>query len=66
MRGHHVFKSIWTPVVGQLLQVQAETGNSHDAYAIAVILDDYVVGHLPRRKRVFPRSLLLSPTWWAY
>lgn len=48
VRGHHVFKSVWTPVVGQLLQVQAETGNSHDAYAIAVILDDNLVGHLPR------------------
>ena len=29
VRGHHVFKSVWTPVVGELLQVQAEAGNSH-------------------------------------
>ena len=48
VRGHHVFKSIWTPVVGQSLQVQAETENSHDAYAMAVILNDTVVGHLPK------------------
>ena len=27
VRGHHVFKRIWTPVNGQLLQVRAEIGN---------------------------------------
>ena len=49
VRGHHVFKSVWTPVVGQLLlQVHAEPRNSHDVYSIAVTLDDAVVGHLPR------------------
>ena len=48
VRGHHVYKFVWTLVVGQFLQVQPEAENSHDAYAIAVILDDVVVGHLPR------------------
>ena len=28
--------------------IHAEPRNSHDAYAIAVTLDDAVVGHLPR------------------
>ena len=31
VRGHHVFKRIWTTVNGQLLQVRAETGNEQDA-----------------------------------
>ena len=48
VRGHHVYKFVWTLVVGQFLQVQPEAENSHDAYAIAVILDDVDVGHLPR------------------
>ena len=48
VRGHHVYESVWTPFVGQLLQVQSESENSHDVYAVAVIFDDAVVGHLPR------------------
>ena len=31
VRGYHVFKRIWTPVNGQLLQVGAEIGNERDA-----------------------------------
>ena len=37
VRGHHVFKRIWTPVNGQLLQVRAETGNERDPYAVATV-----------------------------
>ena len=48
VRGHHVFKATWTPLLGQFLEVQPESGNSHDAYAIATLLDDTIVGHLPR------------------
>ena len=45
VRGHHVFKRIWTPVNGQLLQVRAETGNERDPYAVATVHDDTIVGH---------------------
>ena len=38
----------WTPLLGQFLEIQPESGNSHDAYAIATLLEDTVVGHLPR------------------
>ena len=48
VRGHHVFKRIWTPVNGQLLQVRAETGNERDPYAVATVHDDTIVGHVPR------------------
>ena len=41
--------SVWTPVVGQLLQVQPEAEIMLvPSYATAVILNDAVVGHLPR------------------
>ena len=48
MREHHVFKRIWTPVNGQLLQVRAETGNERDAYADATVHDNTIVGDMPR------------------
>ena len=28
--GHHVYKSTWTPVIAQILDVQEESTNSHD------------------------------------
>ena len=48
VRGHHVYKRIWTPVNGQLLQVQAEAGNPHDSHAVSTVHGDTVVGHMPR------------------
>jgi hypothetical protein len=36
VRGHHVYKDLWTPVVGEGLICRAEFGNVHDPYAIAV------------------------------
>ena len=35
VRGHHIFMTILTPYIGQFLQVQAETDNRHDRYAVA-------------------------------
>lgn len=47
MRGHHVYKQIWTPVSGQLLQVQAEAGNVQDTPAVSVVRGRAIVGHGP-------------------
>ena len=46
--GHHVFKRIWTPVVGEVLTVAREAGNTEDRFAVVVTKDDMVVGHVPR------------------
>ena len=48
VRGHHVYKAVWEPVVGQILQVRAEEGNVQDRFAVATLLDDVIVGHVPR------------------
>ena len=47
VRGHHVYKVIWMPVIGEILQVQAEANNEQDAHAVATVLHGVVVGHLP-------------------
>ena len=47
IRGHHVYKTNWTPVIGQVLQVHCEASNTHDPYAVATSRDGAVVGHLP-------------------
>ena len=48
IRGHHVYKSIWTPVVGEHLDTAQEDGNGHDLYAVAVTRSSTTVGHIPR------------------
>jgi len=33
IQGHHIFKGIWTPRTGEIVQVQQEAGNPHDRNA---------------------------------
>ena len=49
MRGHHIFKGIWTPRTGEIVQVRQEAGNPHDRNAVALLkqADGTVVGHVP-------------------
>ena len=46
--GHHIYKSVWIPFIGEELVVEAEDGNEHDKNAVAVMKDGCVVGHVPR------------------
>ena len=48
IRGHHVYKDIWTPFVGEELTLNQENGNSHDRYAITVEKDNTIVGRVPK------------------
>lgn len=49
IRGHHVFKNIWTPWLGEVLLVWKEAGNAHNRRAVALLkADRTVVGHVPR------------------
>ena len=49
IRGHHVYKTIWTLIIGEQLFIEAEDGNEHDRHAVAVTnAEGNVVGHMPR------------------
>ena len=48
VRGHHIYKVIWTPEVGEDLQLRPEDHNEHDTYAVAVVKGGSIVGHVPR------------------
>ena len=47
IRGYHAYVSMWTPVLGQTLPVKREPTNKKDKNAVAVYLEDVVVGHVP-------------------
>ena len=40
IRGHHIYKAIWTPEIGEILDCQQERGNPEDLYSISIIKDD--------------------------
>ena len=48
--GHHIYKRMWTPVVGEKLPISLEEDNENDPRAVAVLNCGVVVGHLPREK----------------
>ena len=36
VRGHHIYKRVWTPVLGEKLGIVIEEDNNHDARVVAV------------------------------
>ena len=48
--GYHVYKDRWTPVKCEMLKVVVEPKNKEDKFAVAIMKDDCLVGHLPKEK----------------
>ena len=46
--GHHIYKKIWTPVIGEVLSCKRERGNPTDIWAVGVFKHQKLVGHVPR------------------
>ena len=62
VRGYHVYHHIWAAAVGEELICEREPTNDKDRYAVAVLKDGSIVGHLPKRiSRVC--SLFLLRGW---
>ena len=51
VRGFHVYRFLWNPVLGEELICRREIGNAEDRYAVGVYIteENALVGHLPRR-----------------
>ena len=48
VRGYHVNKDVWKPTIGEKLQADQELGNEADKFAVKVVKNNEIVGHLPR------------------
>ena len=48
VRGYHVYQAIWVAAVGEELACEREPTNISDRYAVAVVKDGIIIGHLPR------------------
>ena len=60
-RGYHAYMKIWNPVDGEVLVCTRETDNPQDNYAVSIIRNSYVVGHVPLGlSKTFSNFLSLS------
>ena len=57
--GHNVYKDIWTPTLGERLSTTTEPENHHDKYAVKVLKENEVVGHVLRDISKYCTSALL-------
>ena len=46
VRGHHICKTSWTPVIGEELPIEGEEDNQQDEHVVAVMKNGAVVGHV--------------------
>ena len=64
IRGHHVYKYIWSSFVGEELVCWIETGNVHDLYAVSVIRSGTdVVGHSYPKEYIYPLQFIFTKGW---
>ena len=59
VRGHHIYKTHWRPDINEELCCEVERENFYDRYAVAVMKDGGVVGHVPQ-DRAEKNMFLLS------
>ena len=58
IRGHYVYKTIWSPFVRKTLHLQTNAESERDINAVASIKNSVVVGHAP--KEMSPTFLLFQ------
>ena len=47
IRGHHIYKEVWEPIHGQILQCARETSNMFGPFAVSIINNGKILGHVP-------------------
>ena len=50
VKGYHVYRNLWTPILKEELYGEMEPSNPLDKYAVVVKKGELVVGHLPLYK----------------
>ena len=49
LTGYQAYKDIWTVVNGEELPCQRKDGNQANAFALAIVKDRTVIGHIPKK-----------------
>ena len=62
VRGYYAYQEIWSAPLGEVLFCQRETDNRHDRFAVAIVKESEVVGHVRREISSICSVFLLSGT----
>lgn len=57
--GHHIYKSVWSPAIGEQLYLKKEPGNPHHDFAVAIIKDYQGAGTF---QKIFTSSFNVAAT----
>ena len=49
IRGYHVYGTVWSSIIGEILNCERDRHSASDRYAVAVMKTGFVVGLLPRK-----------------
>ena len=48
VRGRHIYKRVWSPIIGEVLELLREEESEHDRFAVCLLKPGAVtVGHVP-------------------
>ena len=65
IRGRHIYKQIWRPLVKEILTLEREEDNNHDKFVVSLLKDATVLGYGPWEfLRVFWHFLTCEVTDW--
>ena len=56
VRSYHAYKDIWATVYGEELPCEREAGNWVNVFAVAIMKDGTVVGHIPKIFGMWPTT----------
>jgi len=49
MRGYHIYKEVWEASLGETMVCAIESENAFDPFAVSVVRDGEIIGHVPRK-----------------
>ena len=52
VKGYHIYKTLWNPLIEEFLSCEREPDNPMDKYAVCVKKENKIVGHFPLGKSV--------------
>ena len=62
IRRYHVYMDIWTPKVSdENFCLKSESENQHDKFAVAIVLEERIVGHVPKNVSKLFHQLMKIP-----
>ena len=44
IRGHHIYKCVWSPTLGEIMFVDRKHGNTHDRHALCLLEGGSIIG----------------------